>query len=291
MALPPDPDQPVIEITNLCHSFGTKEIYRDLNLRIEPGTVFGLLGKNGVGKSTLINILMGYLQPVSGQCMVFGEPSHNLSPNIRQRIALLYEGFTTYDYMSIVQIERFFASFYSKWKKNIFFDLISLLDVQLEQKISSLSFGQKSQVILGLLFAQDADLLLLDDYSMGLDAGYRHLFVDYLKTYLENTKKTVLMTSHVMSDLEMLIGQIAIIDNTTKIYKGSMDNFCSRFRCYETLDNISKSPKIHRIEKQKDKKLLFSFFSLEELQKELKIRLTEVPVTFAERFLGYVGKY
>ena len=148
----------VISISNLHHSYGPKKIYEGLNLEIEPGTIFGLLGKNGVGKSTLINLLMGYLKPQEGECLIFGEPANYLSPETRARIALLYEGFISYDSMSIEQVEVFFSSFYPKWQKKYFQDLIDLMDISMRQPLSSLSFGQKSQVVLGLLLAQDADL-------------------------------------------------------------------------------------------------------------------------------------
>ncbi len=215
----------IIEIKNLNHSYKNKLIYKDLNIDIYEGRVFGLLGKNGVGKSTLINILMGYLKPNSGQCLIFGEPSYNLSAKVKNKIALLHEGFISYDFMSIKQIEEFFAPFYKKWNKKIFYELVDLMGLDYNQKINSLSFGQKSQVVLGCLFAQDASLYILDDYSMGLDAGYRRLFVEYLKEYIKDTNKTVLITSHVMNDLENLIDDMVIVQKGGLIYKDTMANF------------------------------------------------------------------
>lgn len=215
----------IIEIKNLSHSYGDKKIYKNLNLDIYQGSVFGLLGKNGVGKSTLINILMGYLKPNSGECLIFREDSHNLSSNTKQNIALLHEGFISYDYMTIEQIEKFFQPFYPRWKSKLFYDLVDLMGLDYSQKISTLSFGQKSQVVLGCLFAQDAQLLILDDYSMGLDAGYRRLFTDYLKDYIKDTNKTVLVTSHTMSDLENLIDDMAIVQKGGDVHIDTMENF------------------------------------------------------------------
>jgi len=215
----------IIEIKNLSHSYGDKLIYNNLNIEIRKGSVFGLLGKNGVGKSTLINILMGYLKPKSGECLILGEPSHNLSSDSKRQIALLHEGFIAYDYMSIEEVERFFRPFYKKWRKELFYDLVDLMGLDYSQKLSTLSFGQKSQVVLGCLFAQDAKLMILDDYSMGLDAGYRRLFTDYLKDYIKNTDKTVLITSHTMNDLENLIDDMAIIQKGGLVHLDTMENF------------------------------------------------------------------
>lgn len=215
----------IIEIKSLSHFYKDKKIYEDLNIDIYEGSVFGLLGKNGVGKSTLINILMGYLKPTAGKCLIFNEESHNLSKRAKIQIALLHEGFISYDYMSIEQIEKFFAPFYPRWKKKLFYDLVDLMKLDYSQKISTLSFGQKSQVVLGCLFAQDAKLLILDDYSMGLDAGYRRLFIDYLKDYINGTSKTVLVTSHTMNDLENLIDDMAIVKKGGLVHLDTMENF------------------------------------------------------------------
>ncbi len=284
---------PIIEISNLSHRYGEKKIYENLNLEIEPGTIFGLLGKNGVGKSTLINLLMGYLKPQSGQCRIFGEHANYLTPQTRSRIALLYEGFISYDSMTIAQVEQFFSTFYPRWQKKHFQNLIDLMDVSLTQPLSSLSFGQKSQVILGLLLAQDADLLILDDYSMGLDAGYRRLFVDYLEDYLQGTTKTVLITTHVMSDLENLVDNIAIVDRTTQVYQSSMADFNNRFRCYSPSDDyqMADSHLIHRKEVHRQTPLLYSFESKATLEQALNTSLIEIPMSFEDRFLGFVGKY
>ncbi len=291
--------QPVIRIRDLSHRYSSKEIYRDLNLDIEPGTTFGLLGKNGVGKSTLINILMGYLKPQQGECLLFGEHANQLSPSARARIALLFEGFISYDNMNVEQIERFFSPYYPRWQKRYFTDLIKLMDISLKQPLSSLSFGQKSQVILGLLLAQDAELMILDDYSMGLDAGYRRLFVDYLSDYLNGTKKTVLITTHVMSDLEGLVNDIAIVDRSTEVYQSSMEAFTKHFRCFTTAtqlnatesQQLSQHPLLHRVEHYRGQSHLYSFASLDELQPLTRLALTEQPLSFEDRFLGYVGKY
>lgn len=274
----------VIDIKGLSHSYGEKKIYENLDLQIKEGSIFGLLGKNGVGKSTLINILMGYLKPKKGECLIFDNHSHDLPSHIKKDIALLHEGFISYDYMSIEQIERYFAPFYPKWKKRLFYDLIDLMGLGYTQKLSTLSFGQKSQVVLGCLFAQDAKLLILDDYSMGLDAGYRKLFIDYLKDYIKETKKTVLITSHVMSDLVNLIDDIAIVQKGGSVHHDTMENFINSFRCYrlEPHEEIAEYL-VHRIEKYKDHSRVYSFEKLNFLK--------EIEIDFEDKFLGFVGKY
>ncbi|MFP4487313.1 MAG: ATP-binding cassette domain-containing protein [Campylobacterales bacterium] len=274
----------VIEVKNLTHFYGDKKIYDGLNLSIKKGSFYGILGKNGVGKSTLINILMGYLKPKNGECLIEGEPSHSLSSTLKQKIALLHEGFVAYDFMSIREYEEFLKPFYPKWKSHIFYELVDLMKLDYKQKISTLSFGQKSQVVLGAIFAQDAEILILDDYSMGLDAGYRKLFIEYLKEYVQGVDKTVLITSHIMSDLEGLIDDIAIVQKGGYVYQDSLERFIESFRCYEcvkeqNLDEIN----YHRLEPHKDKILIYTFEKMDGFK--------ELSCSFEDKFLGYVGKY
>lgn len=273
-----------IEIKNLHYSYGKKVIYEKLNLNIDEGKIFGVLGKNGVGKSTLINILMGFIKPKSGECLIFNEPSSNLSSSLKRDIGLLHEGFVTYDFMSIAQIEAFFAPFYPKWDKKLFYELVDLMDLRYSQKLSTLSYGQKSQIVLGLIFAQNAKLLIFDDYSMGLDAGYRKLFVQYLKEYVKKERKTVLVTSHVMGDLVDLIDEMIIVQKGGEIYQDGMSHFIKTFRCYELMPDEDVKPfSFHRIEKLKSKQLIYTFKKYEHLK--------EVKLDFEDKFLGFVGKY
>ena len=274
----------IIEIKNLSHSYGTKKIYENLSLNIKKGSVYGVLGKNGVGKSTLINILMGYIVPKEGECLIYGDSSHNLSSQSKEKIALLHEGFVAYDYMNIVQVESFFGAFYKNWDKKVFYELIDLMNLDYSQKLSTLSFGQKSQVVLGTIFAQNAELLILDDYSMGLDAGYRRLFIDYLKDYVKESEKTVLITSHVMGDLVGLIEDIAIVQTGGNVYQSKLNKFIEDFKYYEVSNSyVYDKSKVHRVQEMRDKKMIFSFENFDDC--------IEMECSFEDKFLGFVGRY
>ncbi|MEG1586466.1 MAG: ABC transporter ATP-binding protein, partial [Bacteroidales bacterium] len=220
----------IIECSNLTHYYGDRKIYEDLNFSVPRKRILGLLGKNGTGKTTSINILSGYLKPKAGECRIFGENIQTISPVLRQKIGLLIEGHVQYQFMDIEQIERFYASFYPKWKKDAYYDLMSCLKVAPRQKISRMSCGQRSQVALGLILAQDPELLILDDFSLGLDPGYRRLFVDYLKDYATNGEKTVFLTSHIIQDMERLIDDCIIMDYGKILTQQPVDRLLNTFR-------------------------------------------------------------
>jgi len=112
----------VIECKNLTHYYGDKLVLKDLNLKVEKGRIFGILGKNGMGKTTTINILMGFLRPTSGQCLVFGEESHKLSPLTRQKIGLLHEGHLAYDFMYHQTGRKFLRTLFPKLESGSLLD-------------------------------------------------------------------------------------------------------------------------------------------------------------------------
>ena len=140
---------PVIECRNLTHRYGERLIYENLSFEVPHGRILGLLGKNGTGKTTTINILNGYLEPVAGECLIFGENIRTMRPQTRARIALLLEGHVQYAFMTIREIERFYSQYYPRWDARAYYGLMELLAVAPGQRIARMSCGQRSQVALG----------------------------------------------------------------------------------------------------------------------------------------------
>ncbi|UIJ38352.1 ABC transporter ATP-binding protein [Desulfobaculum bizertense] len=292
----------VISCQNLKHSYGEKHVLNGLNFEVQSGGIFGLLGKNGAGKTTTINILMGFLRPLSGACTVLGEPSNAISPQTRRDIGLLHERFIQYDFMSIQEIERFYSQFYPRWEHDVFYDLVGRLDVPKTRRISRMSCGQRSQVVLGLIMAQNPKLMLLDDYSMGLDVGYRRLFLEFLQEYVRERGTTVLVTSHVVQDLDKLIDQMIIIQHGKTLVAGSKDTFLSSFHHY----NLPHSPQTERlvssqgianVEHSRTRTHVYTYLSALEFGERIerlglsRESISETPMDFEDAFIGITGKY
>jgi len=292
----------VVEVKNLTHYYGKKLVYENLNFNIRKGSVFGLLGKNGTGKTTTINILNGYLKPKSGECLMFGEDSYKLSPETKARVGFLIEGHVQYNFMTIKQIEKFYSAFYPKWKKEPYYELMSKLQVTEDQKIAKMSCGQRSQVALGLLLAQDTDLLILDDYSMGLDAGYRRLFLDYLVDYTHGVGKTIFITSHIIQDLEDFVEDCVIMDYRAVLINMPIKKFRQEFRHYsfKTTNSglkIDKNSLVRNFEIMRNNASIFSFSTAQDVEDYLISQnipyseFAEVPMTLEDAFVGITGRY
>jgi ABC-2 type transport system ATP-binding protein len=297
-------DRPAIAVEGLTHRYGARAIYERLSFTVPPGRILGLLGKNGVGKTTLIKILMGFLAPTAGRCRVLGEPSHALSADAKRRIGLVFEGHLAYDFMSIRDVERFFSAWYPRWRRDVFHDLIDRLGLPLAHRIRTMSEGQRSQVVLGVVMAQDPDLLILDDYTMGLDAGYRRLFLDYLIHYAREGRKTVLVTSHVVQDMERLVDDVIFLRRGGHVLHTSLPDFMGTFRQYRlpravalaTLPDAGDS--LHSVEREADGAVsVFAFRDRPAVEATLRAQgidpagLIEQPMTLEDAFVGYTGKY
>ena len=222
----------ILACNHIEKKFNDEALFSDVSFHINEHECTALVGVNGTGKTTTINILSGYLQPRAGQCLIFGEDIRTMRPETRARIALLIEGHVQYAFMTIEQIERFYARFYPRWNRDAYYGLMEMLKVAPRQRISRMSCGQRSQVALGLILAQNADLLVLDDFSMGLDPGYRRLFVEYLRDYAQSEEKTVFLTSHIIQDMEKLVDDCIIMDYGSILVQMPVGELLGTFRRY-----------------------------------------------------------
>lgn len=292
----------IIECRHLTHYYGKRLIYKDLSFDVPQGRILGLLGKNGTGKTTTINILNGYLKPYKGECRIFGEAIQKIAPEKRRDIGLLLEGHVQYTFMTIAQIEKFYSAFYPRWRKEAYYELMSLLKVAPGQHIARMSCGQRSQVALGLILAQDPELLILDDFSLGLDPGYRRLFVEYLKEYAVTGKKSVFLTSHIIQDMERLIDDCIIMDYGRIAVQMPVKQLMCKIHAYcynipegyhhAAIDGFFPPSRIHNsIE-------IYSLLPVEEARRRLtdaaipftNLRITQ-PDNLEDAFIGITGKY
>ncbi len=291
-----------IKCNNLTHYYGKKMVYENLNFHVEEGSILGLLGKNGSGKTTTINILNGFLQPRSGECLIYGENSQHLTPQNKARIGFLIEGHIQYTFMNIHQIEKFYSGFYENWDAEPYWELMSKLKVTPRQKISTMSCGQRSQVALGLILAQDPDLLILDDFSMGLDPGYRRLFIDYLREYARAKKKTIFTTSHIIQDMERLIDDVLIMDYNRILTQRKVDEFMQTFKQFylefeDPSIDLSKEDFVANFEKVHNKAEIYTYESEAFVKNFLSKNgikysaFKQVEMGLEDAFIGLTGKY
>jgi ABC-2 type transport system ATP-binding protein len=208
----------VIVTHGLTKYYGPHCAVGGLDLRVPQGTVYGLLGRNGTGKSTTIKMLLGMVRPSYGRAELFGEDSTALRPETRARIAYLAEGHPLYRGMTIAEMARFTRAFYPRWNHALFTQILEHFELRPRQRIGRLSNGQRAQVSLTLAVAADPELLILDDPTLGLDTVVRHDFLESLIQIIQRRGRTILFSSHILSDVERVADRIGIlVDGTLRV--------------------------------------------------------------------------
>lgn len=165
-----------------------------------------------------------------------------------------------------------------------------------------MSCGQRSQVALGLILAQNPDLLILDDFSMGLDPGYRRLFIDYMREYAKAEHKTVFVTSHIIQDMERLIDDVMIMDYNKILAQQPVEQFMNTFRQFNiTLESPGQEVLLDgiavNIEKVKDKLEFYTYSTEQEVKAYLSAKgvgytsFEEKKMSLEDAFIGLTRKY
>lgn len=199
-----------IEIHNLTKFYGKSRGIMDVSFDVEEGEIFGFIGPNGAGKSTTIRSLLALIYPTSGSASIFGMDCIKDAPEIAKRVGYLPSEVFYYDGMKVRDLLNYSASFYKKDCRKKIQELSGRLDLDMNRKIDDLSLGNKKKVgiVQGLLHSPD--LIILDEPTLGLDPLMQQLFFELI---LEENKRgaTVLMSSHILNEVQRVCSRVAII--------------------------------------------------------------------------------
>lgn len=197
-----------LECKNLCKRYDkSRNVIDNLNLQIPEGKIVGLLGPNGCGKSTLIKMAAGLLQPTSGEILVCGQP---VSENTNSLISYLPERTYFDSSMKVSQLIDFFEEFYSDYDRSKTLHMLRDLGIDVNMRLKSLSKGTKEKVQLVMVMSRNARLYMLDEPIGGVDPAAR----DYILNTIVgnyNPNATVLITTHLINDVEKLLDEFFFI--------------------------------------------------------------------------------
>lgn len=204
--------QPLVKIENLYKQFDEVSVLRDVSLDICAGSIVGLLGSNGAGKSTLIRHMVGLYLPDRGTCTTLGCDAAKLRPQELARIGYVHQEGALVAWMTIAQIVRYVASYYPNWNTELENRYLSEFNLDVNANVADLSPGQRQILAILLAIGSEPDLLLLDEPAAALDPLARQRFLDLLLSIIQNPKRTILISSHILSDVEKVIDHIVILD-------------------------------------------------------------------------------
>jgi ABC-2 type transport system ATP-binding protein len=195
---------------------GLRKAYRgftlkDIDLDIPRGYVTGLIGPNGAGKTTLIKLIMNLVRRDAGQIKVFGLDNLADETTVKSRIGFIYDEPPFYLDATLRNSARAIAPFYSRWSDERFRELAGRFGLPLGKKFKALSHGMKMKFALAVALSHDADLLLMDEPTAGLDLAFRRELLDELTGMLQDEQKSVLFSTHITSDLERIADHVMYI--------------------------------------------------------------------------------
>jgi len=209
-------ETPVIEISGLVRRYGRTDAVNGVDLRVEAGRCYGFFGRNGAGKTTTIKCLLNLLRPTSGEVRLFGLDPARHEVAVKSRLAYVPDHVAFYPWMSVRETLDYFASFRGHWNLDTERQLLGQFRLDVRQKTSHLSKGQRTQLALVTAICPEPELLVLDEPTSGLDPIVRREFIQtVIGAYQEGEpgRRTVFVSTHLISEFEGLIDEFTIIEH------------------------------------------------------------------------------
>ena len=183
----------------------------DVSFNLPKGFVMGLVGPNGAGKTTIIKLIMNLITPEAGEIKILGLDHRKQEAEARAQIGFVYDVMPFYGDVSLRDTKRAIAPFYPKWNESLFQELASSFDLPLKKKVKKLSQGMRTKFALALALSHEAELLILDEPTTGLDPVFRRELLHGLSGLLQDEGKSVLFSTHITSDLERIADYVTFI--------------------------------------------------------------------------------
>lgn len=214
----------IIETNHLTKQYGTQKSVADLNIHVEQGKIYGLLGRNGAGKTTTMKMLLGLTQPTSGSIKIFGKNMNGNEKKILPRIGCLIESPGFYPNLTGTENLKIFARLRGVPSKNSIKSALEVVGLPYNDKklFSQYSLGMKQRLAIALAIMHDPELLILDEPINGLDPIGIAEVRDFIRELCDLRRKTILISSHILSEISLLADDIGIIDHGVLLEEESL---------------------------------------------------------------------
>lgn len=287
----------LLKTTNLTKKFGTFTALDDVNIEVKKGEVFGFIGPNGAGKSTTIRILLGILKATKGGAEIFGMDAWKNAVEIHKRIAYVPGDVNLWPNLTGGEVIDLFIKLRGTNNKVRRKELIERFDLDPSKKCRTYSKGNRQKVALIAAFSSDADLYILDEPTSGLDPLMERIFQEYVME-AKNAGKSVLLSSHILSEVERLCDRIGIIREGKIIETGTLDELRHLTRTHllvETKQPMIGMEKLAGIHDVTEKDNIFSLHvdadHLDEVMKHISqfgiTKIESAPPTLEDLFLRH----
>lgn len=216
----------MITIDNLTFGYRRRRLFEGLDLQIESGSIYGLLGKNGAGKTTLLKLIAGLLTPKGGEITVLGETPQKRQPSLLSEVFVLPEEFDL-PRMTITEYAKYYGVFYPHFSNDQLFKLLKELEVEHDQTLQTMSFGQKKKALIAFAIACNTKLLIMDEPTNGLDIPSKSSFRRVIAS-IAGDERTIIISTHQVRDLDQLIDRVVILDQSNILLNASVNEITDK---------------------------------------------------------------
>ncbi|WP_346931071.1 ABC transporter ATP-binding protein [Clostridium sp.] len=222
----------MLTIINLEKFYGKYKAVNGLDMHLKKGDIFGFIGPNGAGKSTTMKIIAGLLPADGGEIYVDGIDALKDNKKLKEKIGYMPDFFGSYENLKVIEYMEFYASIYGivgKESKDLIMDLLELVNLEdkIDAYVDELSRGMKQRLCLARSLVHNPELLILDEPASGMDPRSRFEMKGILKN-LKDMDKTVIISSHILSEMNEICTSVGIIEEGKLIYSGGINNLLSR---------------------------------------------------------------
>jgi len=218
----------VVEFKGVTKHFKDFSI-EDVNLQIKQGYVTGFIGANGAGKSTTMKLMMNLLKADAGDINVFGLDYASNEKEIKERMGFVYDSNVFYESLNLKDIRRIVAPAYKNWDDKQFYDYIKKFELPLNKGIKTFSKGMQMKASLAMALSHDAEFIMMDEPTAGLDPVFRRELLDILQEIMEDGRRTLFFSTHITSDLERIADYITFIQKGKILFTDSMEDVQDRY--------------------------------------------------------------
>lgn len=224
-----------MEINHLCKRYEGFEM-EDVNLLLPEGSIVGVIGENGAGKSTMIKACMDLIRKDSGEILFWGEALKDREKQFKEDIGVVFDSINFYDTLTPIKIGKICRASYKNWDETMYGDFLKRFELPENKEIQTFSKGMQVKLCLAIAMSHKARLLLLDEPTSGLDPVVRDDIMDLFLEFVQEEDRSVLFSSHITTDLERVADYIVFIHRGRVILSESKDELIYRYgivRCGE----------------------------------------------------------
>ena len=212
-----------IEIKNLTKRYDGFTL-DNISFSVPKGSIMGFIGQNGAGKSTTINTILNIIKADSGEIRVFGKDTRTADVQIKQDIAAVFDELPFHEQLNAKALDKILRRVFKRWNSEVFFGYLERFQLPVKKKFGQFSKGMKMKLQIAAALSHDAKLLIMDEATTGLDPVVRNEILDIFLEFLQNEEHSILMSSHITSDLEKIADSVTFIDKGRLLLTGYKDD-------------------------------------------------------------------